>query len=689
MNKKLTRLPLLLISATVALFYMACGTPEPDAVVLKLHTSPWNFATNQVPLSTLNTTKSEGIFTSPADSSSFTIKLKVDLKKTESHKTLLTIPDVLQLSCFPHDPTDRKGQNYPAYPMPDGSVPVLEAALSLHLPVEPSEARDMHVGIPLGMLNEPHGEHEVVLYFSGVRWTMYVDGELLDNDFPLGYPHWKSQTEWEIDPSLVSQAEIFSPGIEPQKVPLETPRTSEGIQYWTPEGHNTWVGDVATFYHKGRYHIFYLYDRRGHASKFGRGGHYFEHLSTADFKTWTEHQAATPIEEQWETMGTGTPFVFNDKFCISYGLHTTRIYPAEKTTLPLQWDYYNEHGETGSFLYDTLPGYPAGSTYSVSGDGISDFGKTHILFHPCENPSVYTDPEGRLRMLANYGAKGTWESDSIDGGWRSVNPGFPPGGDCTFFFRWGGFDYVIGGFTGLWSKPADATEEKYESVVKDGLDFYNGMCVPAITEITEGRFLMAGWIPMVNWGGTLNIHEMIQYSDGRIGTKWMEEIIPSTGKPENLAKRVDGSSLFDTPHSSFLLTFDVDPSDTNEGKLVILFSGAEDANCEFQVDLSSKRAQYAEGTPEKFAGQQKSLREGGYPNEARNYAIENLIGTDKPFTVRMIVKYEEKFGGSQIDTEIAGQRTMITFRPGLEVNRISFTAEDTGIRNVTTAPLRK
>jgi hypothetical protein len=145
----------------------------------------------------------------------------------------------------------------------------------------------------------------------------------------------------------------------------------------------------------------------GHASKFGKGGHYFEHISTTDFKTWTEHDAATPIEEQWETFGTGTPFIYDNKLSISYGLHTTRIYPKEKTTLPLQWDYYNKHSVTGSFRYDTIPGYPAGSTYSISEDGISKFKKTKILFHPCENPSVYTDPEGRLRMLANYGAKGT------------------------------------------------------------------------------------------------------------------------------------------------------------------------------------------------------------------------------------------------------------------------------------------
>lgn len=674
------------------ILHTGCTTTEKSQpVLLELQSSPWQFADSRKPSSTLTTEKTTAGFSVPNDSSSFTIRLQVNLKETHSKKTLVSIPEVLEVNTYNHDPGDRKQQNYPAYPMPGGAVPVLEAPLLLHLPVQPAEARRMPVGIPLAMLNNPYGEHEIALHFSGVRWTMYIDNELLDNDFPLGYPKWGTQSSWEIDPAIVSKAEIYFPGIAPQKAVLETPRTSSGIQYWTPQGHNTWVGDVATFYHNGRYHIFYLYDRRGHASKFGRGAHYFEHLSTTDFKTWTEHPAATPIEAQWETFGTGTPFIFDNQLCISYGLHTTRIYPKEKTTLPLLWDYYHEQGVTGSFRYDTIPGYPAGSTYAISEDGITNFKKTHILFHPCENPSVYTDPEGRLRMLANYGAKGTWESPSINGGWRSVNPGFPPGGDCTFFFRWGNFDYVIGGFTGFWSKPANAPEDSYTDVVRQGLDFYNGMCVPSITEIADGRFLMAGWIPMVNWGGTLNIHEMIQYPDGTIGTKWMEEIIPATGKAERLAKEIKETSSFAVQNPSFMLTFEVEPGESTSGKLAALFSGAgkEDHACEFQISPNEKKAQYGKGDLQQFSGAEKSLREGGAPQRARNYGIENLIDTDKPFTVRMIVKYEDKFGGSQIDAEIAGQRTMISFRPGLKVEHIHFRSEaQTGIKNIKIASLK-
>ncbi|RZM23861.1 MAG: hypothetical protein EOO88_24795 [Pedobacter sp.] len=654
-----------------------------------LRSAPWQFS-EQPALSSLSKEKPKAIFTAPSDSSSFTIKLQVNLNAQAFRTELLHIPGVLNLATFQHDPKDRKPQNYPAYPMPDRTIPVLEASLRLHHPGEPKSPQDMPIGIPLAMLDKPYGQHQITLHFSGVRWTLYVDDELLDNDFPLGYPKWEAINNWEINPDLVASARITFSQDLPKAVKLNKPRSSDEIQYWTPPGHNTWVGDVATFFHQGRYHVFYLYDRRGHASKFGKGGHYFEHLSTTDFKTWTEHDAATPIEQQWETFGTGTPFIFDNKLCLSYGLHTTRIYPKEQTTLPLQWDYYNKHGVTGSFRYDTIPGYPAGSTYSISEDGISNFKKTKILFHPCENPSVYTDPEGRLRMLANYGAKGTWESKSIDGGWRSVNPDFPPGGDCTFFFRWGNYDYVIGGFTGYWSKPASAADDKFVDGVKQGLDFYNGMNVPAVTEIKDGRFLLAGWIPMAGWGGSLTIHEMVQSPDGRIGTKWMDEIIPATQKERTLAKEIKETSSFATESSSFLLTFEVSPGTDLNGKLGALFLGTDGENnaCEIQVSPTAKKAQYGKGQINRFSTPEKSLREGGSPSSAGNYAIENLAHTDKPFTVRIIVKYEDKFGGSQIDTEIAGQRTMIAFRRDLKVEKLLLRSEGTGIKNVKIARLK-
>ena len=429
-----------------------------------------------------------------------------------------------------------------------------------------------------------------------------------------------------------------------------------------------------TLFHSVRYHQFNIYHRRHQQSKYGKGSHNFEHLSTTDFNTWTQHSAATPLEEQWECIGTGTPFVFQKKLHLSYGLHTGRIYPDEKTTWPAQWDYLKRNGRTGSFNRANTPGIPAGATYSVSSDGVSNFKKSQVTFHPCQNPSVYIDPSGRLRLLANAGSKGIWKSDSIESGWRCLSPAFPPGGDCTFFFRWGEFDYIIGGFKGLWSKPATAPDSAYEDVVAEGLDFYDGSNVPAITQISGGRFVMAAWLPIRGWGGNLLIRELIQFPDGRIGSKWMHELTPQTGAPKILIAKPSETAKLPVDSSSFILLFDIDPVQANPGKFAISFlseNGGPDS-CELQIHVNEGRAQFAPASADGFSNLQKSLREGNSPHEAGNYAIENLIGVDRPFKILVLVKWSDKLGGSLINAEIAGKRTMISYRPELTVKHILF-----------------
>jgi hypothetical protein len=665
---------------------MACERvfPEEKSMV-ELLTFLWLFNTTQPAHSTLSAQAPWSEFPAPTSTTNgFTVKFTMDLKWFDDGKSLLEISNVLSVRLRQNDPLDRNRQNYPAFKMPDGSVPVLEANVVLHS-LEHPDWKDMTIGIPLALLKQPRGEHQVVLNFTGVRWTMYVDGELLDNDFPFGYPQWAGRNAWKIDGEYVKEAALYFPALKPEKQRTAKPSTSPRIQYWLPPGHNTWVGDVVTCFHQGRYHLFYLFDRRHHQSKFGCGAHYFEHISTKDFKTWTEHEAATPLEEQWECIGTGTPFVFNHQLCLGYGLHTTRVYPQEKTTLPAQWDYLNKSGRTGEFRRDTTPGTPAGSTYAISMDGVSNFKKTGVMFHPCENPSVYIDPEGKLCMMANYRSKGIWKSTSVDGGWHCINPDFPPGGDCTFFFRWRKYDYIIGGFTSLWSKPATAPISAYEDVVRKGLDFYDGSAVPCITEIAGGRFLMAGWIPVRGWGGSLIIRELVQFPDGRIGSKWMKETMPETEKPKVLAAAVAETTIFPADHPSFLLACTVQPTAARKGQLGISFlpANGEQASCELQVRLTDLRAQLGPGLLNHFAASEKSLREGGGPQ-----AVENLIGLDKPFSVRVLVKGSDKLGGSLVDVEIAGLRTLIAYRQDLVVKQMVFRMDNVHLNNVRFAPLK-
>ncbi len=634
-----------------------------------------------LPHSTLVADRPKADFPCSEDAATgFTIRLTVVPMPFTCDRTILDIPDVLTVRLRQHEPGDRDRQNYPAFKMLDGSVPVLEATLSLHSDEHP-DWREMTIGIPLAMLEVPavaataeaatRQGYDIELVFSGVRWSMVVDGVELDNDFPFGYPRWVETHTWWLDSNHVDEASLYFSAITPDF------RSSvceiSDIQYWTPPGHNCWVGDVATFYHRGHYHVFYLYDRRHHKSKFGTGGHYFEHLSTADFKTWTHHEAATPIETQCETIGTGTPFVSDGNLCLAYGLHTERIYPDDDTTLPAQLTCLEEQGHTG-LLDRGAPGAPIGSTYAVSEDGVTNFRKTWCFFHPCRNPSVYRDPDGKLRMFANNGSKGTWQADRVNDSWRCVDSVFPPGGDCTFYFRWGEYDYVIGGFTDLWAKSADADGSVYRNLAEEGLDFYDGLNVPAVTQIADGRFLMAGWTHIRGWGGNLVIRELIQFPDGKIGSKWLAEVTPETGTAKVLASQIVDSACFEIDAEPFELTFRVQPYNEEEGALAVVFlpEDGEQNACELQIRLDDQRAQFGPGSLTHWAAKQKSLREGGKPHRNSNYSIEHLRGVDRPFTVRVIVRGEGKLGGSLIDVEIAGQRTMISYRPDLAAVKIQF-----------------
>ena len=116
MNTKLITSFAVIILIVSSIISVGC-TETQKPVQLELHSSPWSFTTRNVPLNILTQQKSKDNFTSPGDSSSFTIKLQVNLKKVTSKESLVTIPGVLEVNTYQHDPEDRKQQNYPAYPM--------------------------------------------------------------------------------------------------------------------------------------------------------------------------------------------------------------------------------------------------------------------------------------------------------------------------------------------------------------------------------------------------------------------------------------------------------------------------------------------------------------------------------------------------------------------------------------------
>ncbi len=225
-------------------------------------------------------------------------------------------------------------------------------------------------------------------------------------------------------------------------------------------------------------------------------------------------------------------------------------------------------------------------------------------------------------------------------------------------------------------------------MVASGVDFYNGLCVPTISRIFDNRYVMAGWMWMKAWGGPLVIHELVQLPDGRIGTKWMDELVPVTLN-RKVAVEASSNQAQNIPCRSFLLTFDVNPTAADGRLSVCLLPSADKAlqdACEWRLDNKRRRAQYSFVTARADCDE-KTLREGGAPQSGRNYAIEQLPDTDRPFTVRMLVKASDKFDGTMVDTEIAGKRTMISYREKLFVDRLQFACDKMEITNLKVMPL--
>lgn len=653
-----------LLIATCALQAAVCGCKSQRAATLHLSGDRYAFAT---PSTAVQITGRSGIIELPeAAADGFALRFSIAPDGLATPDTLLEIEDVINVRTRAVDNSSEWAtvQNYISFPDTDGTIRVLEATITLtdSLTSDTPQTRDMTIGVPLSLL--PKDAHDFAVTYTGGQFSLFADGVLLDNDFPIGTPHTRTVAA-RVSPTLTT-AEISAPAPDA----MRTPQGGRDIpQYWTPPYHNAWIGDVVACHYNGRYHLFYLLDRRGHRSKFGKGGHYFEHISTPDLINWTEHEAATPIEHQWETFGTGTPFEYDGKLYLSYGLHTTRLYPYERTTLPQMKKDFEMSGHTVPLDYDTITGnIPAGSSYAISDDGGITFRKTGKLFHYCENPSIYADSTGHLMMLSNYGAKGTWRSDSPDGAWTCIDPDFPPGGDCTFPFRVGNRDYVLGGFSGMWSKPAGEPTTEFTDMVREGKDCYNGLSVPAVTTLPDGRILMSGWLKIQNWGGALVTHEIIpDGADGSLGTRWVPELIPelphvSPGRnPDYIA----------TP-PSYILEFTVTPYETGKGCVTVDFGN----NTLWTLDLESDRAWFASSA----ADRPQTLGEGGDVSSAHDYAIPARTGVSTEIPVRIAVYSRPKFGGSIIDVELNRRRTMLSFRPGLLSKSISITGN--GMRTI-------
>ena len=358
------------------------------------------------------------------------------------------------------------------------------------------------------------------LDFNGVFWRLEAAGEC-DED------------------SVVAPIKVGPEYRRTKPEPRSARRPLEGgfAQYWRPHDWNAYVGDVVCTTFRDRLHVFYLYDRRHHRSKggdpakpekYGAGGHFFAHISTADLVHWTEEPDAVPLTEWWQTVGTGTPFVKDGKLCLAFAWHTERIKNAEDK--------------------------PRGATWAESEDGVH-FRLSNVYFHETRNPTVYNRPDGRFGMIVGYGKEngGMYVSDDLLK-WSEVDKDIPSRGDCPCYFEWNGHHYLLQGFR-HYCRSETGLKGSWRSCDAEAGDLYDKgrLNVPMVATWKGNRRFLIGWIgfPVEWWGGWLCFRELKQRPDGSLYTQW----IPELPKPGRLVVNACGSRTVEylDPDGRYLL----------------------------------------------------------------------------------------------------------------------------------------
>ena len=264
--------------------------------------------------------------------------------------------------------------------------------------------------------------------------------------------------------------------------------------------------------------------------------------------------------------------------------------------------------------------------------------------------------------------------------------------ECPSFFEWNGHYYLIVGLCGCYASATPDFRE-YDDMALDGRDVYDGLVVPMVISWKDNRRLICGWV--APFGTCFVWRELVQLPDHQLGIRWAPEFVPQaksgvllqrgpfrSGEPVTL-------TAVETGFSGCSMTVD----GSKGGKIALRIIPENGNACELQIDLDGKWAQFEEipaGREKEFAKPLPLIREimdewrdrityfRNLPREVQknchfssgNFRLDKLRGTDGKFELKVVFKYEKKYPATIIDAEIAGLRTMVSFRGGFKVKSV-------------------
>jgi hypothetical protein len=208
----------------------------------------------------------------------------------------------------------------------------------------------LRLSAPVDLIG-PTAWHDVVVRFRGANLELFVDGVLMDEEWPHG-PLADFHGPFVIGASinvsrpgpafhgLVDHVALWGRALGGEEIAAlsggkeEVARRdleilgpeSPSVQYWRPRGYNAFVGDCMPFFHDGTFHFFYLFDRHHGTSKWGAGAHQFGHATSRDLVHWEHYPLALPITDQIEcSLGTGNCVYHDGTYYLYYIQHGRRI----------------------------------------------------------------------------------------------------------------------------------------------------------------------------------------------------------------------------------------------------------------------------------------------------------------------------------------------------------------------------
>ncbi len=348
---------------------------------------------------------------------------------------------------------------------------------------------------PLNLSSEIKEGDKVKIILLDYRIELYVNGKIIDEDWPLGNRLFDLGDEFT---PLQIEATVY---VKEEKEEPSVIASFENAQDWHPGG-GVFVGDCMPYRRNGEYHVLYLKDRRHHGSKWGMGAHQWEHISTKDFKTWNVHPMAVEITDKEEgSICTGSWISNNNKEYLYYTVRRARGLPALICRSVSEDGYHFKKDKDFGFELSEKFNGPIARDPKVIKDenGLYHMFLTTVLVK--EN----------LGCLAHYISKDLEEWQEAEKPIHTVENSDHP--ECPDYFKYNGKYYLVFSIRGrarylVSDEPFDNFER-----IDDTLIPCAG--VPKCAE-WNGKLIFTGFKPINGYAGTMTFKSATSDESGKL-----------------------------------------------------------------------------------------------------------------------------------------------------------------------------